>query len=167
MFDRMKTILRFHVEENAQKMYKDASAKIMSGLDEMTTAMSGRLITASNTASDKLHKDVKQLISTAVFGQKDSTIVLARSELRKNILRELDKLEDAWVFEAENPLTPVKKDRVLEPVEDGEGGMDGMDDDFGNSGEEDDLGGLSNSNVYDFRESGRHGEGFEEDSLFV
>jgi hypothetical protein len=149
MGKRMKRYLLEHTNEKSEETYKDVSSMIRKSLKKLTPSLSSKMTTAANASQAKIRRDLSQMIVTAGAGQDTIKPDTARLGFQAAVLAELERLQDDWQKDLENPSVQLRAVNPLERFDrDSEGDGEGEDEDQGaesGSGGEDDESGAEAS----------------------
>jgi hypothetical protein len=149
MGKRMKRHLLEHTNEKSEETYKDVSSMIRKSLKKLTPSLSSKMTTAANASQAKIRRDLSQMIVTAGAGQDTIKPDTARLGFQAAVLAELERLQDDWQKDLENPSVQLRAVNPLERFDrDSEGDGEGEDEDQGaesGSGGEDDESGAEAS----------------------
>lgn len=145
----MKRYLLEHTNEKSEETYKDVSSMIRKSLKKLTPSLSSKMTTAANASQAKIRRDLSQMIVTAGAGQDTIKPDTARLGFQAAVLAELERLQDDWQKDLENPSVQLRAVNPLERFDrDSEGDGEGEDEDQGaesGSGGEDDESGAEAS----------------------
>jgi hypothetical protein len=149
MGKRMKRHLLEHTNEKSEETYKDVSSMIRKSLKKLTPSLSSKMTTAANASQAKIRRDLSQMIVAAGAGQDTIKLDAARLDFQAAVLAELERLQDDWQKDLENPSVQLRAVNPLERFDhDSEGDSEGEDEDQGadsGSGGEDDESGAEAS----------------------
>ena len=149
MGKRMKQHLLEYTNEKSEETYKDVSSMIRKSLKKLTPSLSSKMTTAANASQAKIRRDLSQMIVTAGAGQDTIKPDTARLGFQAAVLAELERLQDDWQKDLENPSVQLRAVNPLERFDrDSEGDGEGEDEDQGaesGSGGEDDESGAEAS----------------------
>ena len=145
----MKRHLLEHTNEKSEETYKDISSMIRKSLKKLTPSLSSKMTTAANASQAKIRRDLSQMIVTAGAGQDTIKPDAARLSFQAAVLAELERLQDDWQKDLQNPSVQLRAVNPLERFDrDSEGDGEGEDEDQGaesGSGGEDDESGAEAS----------------------
>jgi len=132
MGKRMKRYLLEHTNEKSEETYKDVSSMIRKSLKKLTPSLSSKMTTAANASQAKIRRDLSQMIVTAGAGQDTIKPDTARLGFQAAVLAELERLQDDWQKDLENPSVQLRAVNPLERFDhDSEGDNEGEDEDEG------------------------------------